>query len=265
MAWLQAHSADGAVAGRALELIPNLATEYGVRDVRGVDVTIDPRVRLYWSHADPGYDDSTYYTQLDHPDPAWLAAAGVRYYLSAPADIPAGANPVIQTPGFTISAVPGTRPFAFAAEAVTAVAGPADAVTTLAGAPLGPIVVEGAGPGAPAGRAQVSVTRQDPGSVDLAVTASAAATVVVLQSYTPDWTAQVEGTTTPVRPADVLFQSVAVPAGHHTVALRYRPSSVTLGLAGSAVGVLGLVALLAVPWMPGRRRRRAGATVSGSA
>ena len=92
MSWLQAHAANGAVAAPALAMIPDLATEYGLRDVHGVDVTIDPRVRLYWSHANPGYDDRTYFTQLAHPDPAWLAAAGVRYYLSAPADAPAGST-----------------------------------------------------------------------------------------------------------------------------------------------------------------------------
>jgi len=43
MAWLQTHAGDSAVAGQALELIPNLSTVYGLRDARGVDVTIDPR------------------------------------------------------------------------------------------------------------------------------------------------------------------------------------------------------------------------------
>ncbi len=264
MSWLQDHSGDGAVAATALALIPNLPTEYGVRDVRGVDVTIDPRVRLYWSHADPGYDDRTYYTQLSRPDPSWLAAAGVRYFLSAPLDVPAGATPVVQSPGFTISSIAGTRPFAFAAPAVVAATGPDDAVTKLAGAPLGPVVVESAGSSLPSGAADVRVTRQDPGAVDLDVTASAAATVVVLQSYSSDWTAQVDGTGARVRPADVLFQSVVVPAGHHVVTLRYQPFSVTVGLAASAAGIIGLVALFAVPWALARRRTSTGVPTSGS-
>ena len=265
MTWLQDHRGDGAVAGPALELIPNLATEYGLRDVRGVDVTIDPRVRLYWSHADPGYDDRTYYTQLAHPDPAWLAAAGVRYYVSAPTDVPAGSTPVLESPGFTVSAVAGTRPFAFAAAAVTPVAGPQAAVTTLAGDPLGPVVVEGRGDVTPAGQATVAVTRRDPGAIDLDVHAAAPATVVVLQSYTPDWAAQVDGTSTPVRAADVLFQSVVVPAGHHVVTLRYHPTSVTIGLVASGAGLVGFAGLLAAPWLVARRRRGQGVAVSASA
>jgi hypothetical protein len=264
MTWLQDHRIDGAVAGRALELIPNLATEYGLRDVRGVDVTIDPRVRLFWSHADPGYDDRTYYTQLDHPDPAWLAAAGVSYYVSAPVDVPVGATPVVESPSFTISRVAGTRSFAFAATATVAANGPDDAVSKLAEAPLGPVVVEAAA-APPSGHAEVSASRQDAGAVDLEVTASAPATVVVLQSYTPDWTAQVDGASTPVRAADVLFQSVTVPAGHHVVTLRYQPASVTAGLATSAVGIVGMASLMAVPVALARRRRRRATAASGSA
>ncbi|PZR80474.1 MAG: hypothetical protein DLM65_07925 [Candidatus Aeolococcus gillhamiae] len=264
MTWLQEHRADGAVAGRALAMIPNLATEYGVRDVRGVDVTIDPRVRLYWSHADPGYDDRTFYTQLDRPGPAWLAAAGVRYYVSAPADVPAGATPVIQNPGFTLSSVAGTRPFAFSAAAVVAAAGADDAVSKLAADPLGPVVVESAGVGQPAAHADVSLTRQDAGAVDLDVSATAPATVVVLQSYTPDWKAQVDGAATPVRAADVLFQSFTVPAGHHLVTLRYQPASVTFGLIASALGIVGLAALFAVPFALARRRTPRRGAGSGS-
>ena len=153
MAWLQAHAGDSAVAGQALELIPNLSTVYGLRDARGVDVTIDPRVRLFWSHADPGYSDKTYYTQLDRPGSTWLAAAGVRYYVSSPSGVPAGTSAALKTAAFTISAVTGTRPFAFAASSVTPATGADDAVAKLAVAPLGPVVVETGGASPPSGQA----------------------------------------------------------------------------------------------------------------
>ena len=80
--------------------------------------------------------------------------------------------------------------------------------------------------------------------------------MVVLQSYSPDWVATVDGATVPIRAADVLFQGVSVPAGHHVVTLRYRPASVTAGLASSAAGIIGLGALLVIPTV--LRRRRGG-------
>lgn len=263
MAWLKAHTGDGAVAAQALELIPNLSTVYGLRDARGVDITIDPRVRLFWSHADPRYNDKTYYTQLDRPGSAWLAAAGVRYYVSSPGAAPAGTSAALQTPAFTISEVTGTRPFAFSASSVTPAAGADDAVAKLAVAPLGPVVVETGGSSPPSGQASVLVTRQDAGAVDLDVTAAASATVVVLQSYTADWVARIDGSPTPVRPADVLFQSVSVPAGRHVVTLRYEPASVAFGLATTGLGILGLLALFAIPAV--RLRKHTGGGRAGSA
>ncbi len=264
MAWLQTHAGDSAVAGQALELIPNLSTVYGLRDARGVDVTIDPRVRLFWSHADPGYSDKTYYTQLDRPGSTWLAAAGVRYYVSSPSGVPAGTSAALKTAAFTISAVTGTRPFAFAASSVTPATGADDAVARLAVAPLGPVVVETGDASPPSGQATVVITRQDAGAVDLDVKAAAGATVVVLQSYTPDWVAQLDGTPTPVRAADVLFQSVSVPEGHHVVTLRYQPASVSFGLATTGLGVLGLLALFAIPAVLRRRHTRGGRAGSPS-
>jgi hypothetical protein len=231
--------------------------------VRGYDVTIDPRVRLFWSHADPGYADQSYVTALDRPAETWLAAAGVRYYVSSPGGVPAGATSVMEGSGFTISEVSATRPFVFAASSVTTATGAADAVTKLALAPLGPVVVETSDASPPTGQAIVAVTRQEAGAVDLDVTATSAATVVVLQSYAPDWVAQIDGSAIPIRAADVLFQSVAVPAGHHVVTLRYRPASVSVGLASSAAGVIGLGTLFAVPALLRRRRRgRAGTAAS---
>jgi hypothetical protein len=263
-AWLQSHTGDHAVAGQGFDLIPNLATVYGLRDVRGVDVTVDARPRTFWSHADPGFSDQSAYTQLDRPAAAWLAAAGVRYYISAPSAVPDGSMAVLQGPGFTVSEVPGARPFAFAAASVTPAGGADDAAAKLALSPLGAITVETPDLSPPDGQATVLITRQDAGAVDLDVTATTAATVVVLQSFTPDWVARVDGTPAPVRPADVLFQSVSVAAGHHVVSLRYQPASVTYGLGTSLLGVLGLVALFGVPMGVRRRRARRGSAGSAS-
>jgi hypothetical protein len=255
IAWLQAHAGDAKVAAQSLMLIPDLAAVYGLTDARGVDITIDPRVRLYWSRADPGYDDHTYYTFFSRPGTDWLAAAGVRYYVSAPDAVPAGASTVLTQPGYVVSEVPQPRPFAFAAASVSTAAGPSQAVDTLAQDPLGAVVLESGGTTPPAAPATVRVTRRDPGAVDLDVQASGAATVVVAQSYAADWSARVDDSAAAVWPADVLFQGIAVPAGHHTVTLRYQPAAVSAGLALSGAGLLSLLALLAGPPVLARRRR----------
>ena len=253
--WLQSHQGESAIAAAGLMLIPDTSAYYGLHDVRGVDLTIDPRVRLYWSHADPGYTDSAFYTVLSKPGTEWLAAAGVRYFLSEPGAGPPGSTPVLSDASFEVDAIPGARPFAFSATAVSSAPNSTVAVARLAQDPLGPVIVEHRGAALASGRATVTVTRRDPGAVDLRVAAESAATVTVLQSYATGWTATVDGDPTEIMPADGLFQAVEVPAGDHTLELRYAPASIAQGFAVSVAGAAVLTVLVAISsaW---RRRRR---------
>src|SRR5262249_32077585 len=59
--------------------------------------------------------------------------------------------------------------------------------------------------------------------------------------------ATLDGQTVPVRPAQVAFRAVFVPAGRHTVVFSYRPAGFLTGLGITAIGGLLLLALLVVP------------------
>ena len=261
--WLQANLGEGSVAAAGLELIPNVASLYRLRDPRGVDTLLNPRLRSYWSAADPGFDDSFLYTIFSQPDVRWLAAAGVTHYLTPGDSILPGTVAVFEGSGATIAAVPDARPFVFAAASTVAVADEDEAVTVMARDPLGPVVVERpgveAGEGAvpeAAGPAEVEVLRRLSQVVTVRVDASTPTALVVLQSYADGWRAEVDGKKARIDPADVLFQSVQVPAGVHTVTLRYQPESFRLGLAATSAGLIGVVLLGLVPLLPRRGRRR---------
>ena len=59
-----------------------------------------------------------------------------------------------------------------------------------------------------------------------------------------------------VRPADVLFQAVQVPAGRHRLTLSYEPVSFKLGVAATVLGLILTAGLaLSALWRPIRRRR----------
>lgn len=80
--------------------------------------------------------------------------------------------------------------------------------------------------------------------------------LVVADTWYPGWTATVNGQEVPVRPANLQFRAVALPAGRHEVVLSYRPWTVTAGYAMSSVGLLA--ALLAWLWpaqIPAQLRR----------
>jgi hypothetical protein len=245
--------------------IPETLSLYQIHDEAGYDAVFPPRVSLYWSHADPHYhvpDD--HHVVLSSPRVSWLAAAGVAY-VEAPEQAPVeGARTVSRVENVVLQEVPGARPFAYVAPGVVRSASADESVRLLAADPTGPVIVEGccdltqAGPDSSlhAPVAALPLLRQGSERVAGDVILAHNSLVVVDQTYTPDWVARVDGKQVPVHPANVMLQSVEVPSGRHHVELSYEPASVSLGLALSGLGVLGLMALLWLPLRSSRPRPR---------
>ena len=82
-----------------------------------------------------------------------------------------------------------------------------------------------------------------PGHIRIQATASRPALLVVAESNYPGWQATLDGRPAPILRTNYLSQGVIVPAGIHTVELRYQPDSFTFGAAISGLGLLGLLAL----------------------
>jgi hypothetical protein len=68
--------------------------------------------------------------------------------------------------------------------------------------------------------------------------------LVVSEMYMPGWHADIDGTPATVYRTNYLFRGVVVPAGHHVVRFVYRPRSVMLGAAVSAVALIVVGVLL---------------------
>ena len=85
--------------------------------------------------------------------------------------------------------------------------------------------------------------------------ADAAGYLVVTEANAAGWRAEVDGRPAPVLTANMLFRAVPVPAGTHTVVMRYRPAAVALGLCVSGAAVVLTGALL----VSTRRKEAAGA------
>ena len=102
--------------------------------------------------------------------------------------------------------------------------------------------------------AEVAVQWQQdsPTRIVLRVDAPAAGWLVLADAFYPGWEARVDGQPTPLYAADGLFRAVAVPPGPHEITFDFRPRSLWLGAALSAVGVALAAAVL---WLARRRRR----------
>ncbi|HXB69613.1 MAG TPA: YfhO family protein [Candidatus Acidoferrales bacterium] len=84
---------------------------------------------------------------------------------------------------------------------------------------------------------------------------SCAGMVVLSDTYFPGWRARVDGKAAAIYEVNAAMRGVLVPAGLHTVTMRYRPASVIWGGLLTLLGILGAVALVVlgrIPSLPGR-------------
>jgi hypothetical protein len=111
--------------------------------------------------------------------------------------------------------------------------------------PVSTLVVEDAGAdqdGAGfSGSVRIARSRAD----DLAVETDSnqASYLSVTGAFAPGWRGYVDGVPVPVIRANGVFRAVRVPAGRHTVELRYRPAAVAWGAALSLFSVVAAVSL----------------------
>jgi len=84
-------------------------------------------------------------------------------------------------------------------------------------------------------------------AITMPVTLDQPGWLVLADTYYPGWKASVDGQPVPVRPANLAFRAVEVPAGAHVVAFDYQPRSFEAGWLLSAAGAAAW--LLAAGWI----------------
>ncbi|TAH52437.1 MAG: hypothetical protein EYC68_06585 [Chloroflexota bacterium] len=103
----------------------------------------------------------------------------------------------------------------------------------------------------PTGQANgtVHMEKYSGSEVILKTNASQAAYLVLTDTYSPGWIAQIDGQDTPIYRANGNFRAVLVPAGEHTVRFKYSPISFRVGSVLSLLAVIAvLLALVALVW-----------------
>ena len=122
------------------------------------------------------------------------------------------------------------------------------------------VVVEDMPSGLPPGRSldapvPATITTDGPNSVVLQIKAPADGFVVLADPYYPGWGVTVDGQSAPLLRGDWVFRTVAVKAGTHTVAFRFRPNSLVIGGIISGVGWLAAIATVGYGLIGWRRQR----------
>jgi hypothetical protein len=92
------------------------------------------------------------------------------------------------------------------------------------------VLLDAPPPSEPAGASgEVTVIEEGANRVTLHVEADEAALLVYSGTYYPGWSADVDGAPAQVLRADGVLRAVCLPAGEHTVTMRFRPASLALG------------------------------------
>ncbi len=189
-----------------------------------------------------------------------LNLLNVRYVLldaSLPPDRPdvvaltAGKREVFRTKHVIVYENPAALPHAWIVHDVRPTE-PNQVLPLLTGGTIDPrrtALIEGPAPAVaePADPSQesASVTRYEPEKITLAATATAPGLLVLSEVYADGWRAYVDGKRVDIVPTDHTLRGVPIPAGQHTVELRYEPPALRLGLFLSGVSTAAMLAVFA--------------------
>jgi len=146
-----------------------------------------------------------------------------------------------------------SRPFAYLVNRLKPAASELEVMNAVSAAGFAPereAMVEAIPPGwderRPSGDAdsrRVSVLARDAAHVSLATESSAAAFLVVNESYFPGWLARLDGGPVSLMRTNLFVDGIPIPAGNHRVDLDYGPATLRWGLLISFFGALVTLSL----------------------
>ena len=264
-----AHPAEGLTP-----LPSNAAMRYGLYDARGYDYPVERRYDTFWRAGiapDAAFIPPTSSARTDEPALRALGLLGVKDLLQQHGDPPLtgpGVELAYGGPDARVYTNRHAQPRAWVVDRQRVVDGERAALRGVLAAgfdpraealverPVAGIATGGGGAGPGAGSAEL--VRYEPERIELAVTSRAPGLVVLSDVHYPGWRARVDGRRVPIARVDYLLRGMAVPAGRHTVELRYEPASWRIGWIVSLLTALALAGAWALSAV--RRRRQAGGT-----
>ena len=268
IAFLQENAGFDRVAGAGPALYPNAVQRYGLADARGEDLPERERFGKVWTGFGGDFFQEFGLKVVQQPGagraPELLDLMSVRYLVDAGgAPVPAGLRTTaVDEPGQRVLENPDALPRAWVAYGARPAEGAAAAIEQTVASSVSELqrspVIEADGASLPSGGAAPSRARMiaaERGHMEVAARARTPGLLVVTDSWDGGWGATVDGEEADVLPANGGFRAVALPAGRHVVEFDYRSRPLIAAAVVSLLGMVGVVAGIAVLGLRGRRAR----------
>jgi hypothetical protein len=249
------------MASLGMGFLPNVATLYGVEDVRGYEaMTFKPLFETFplWSVHQP-----VWFNRIDDPTRPFLSFLNVRYVLGPPGmPPPSGWATLTSSRGGSLWENPRVLPRAFVPDEVWVEPDVAARVHVLEG--VADFQRRGVAANGPNGTERLwtrngmaGVQIVSYGSEEMALDVDAREPALVATSMTnwTGWRVAVDGRPEPIVEYNRAFVAFRVGTGHHRVQMTYLPRSAVVGLAISLSAVASLL-LLAIVRRRGDSPRR---------
>lgn len=268
IAFLQQHVADGRIAGVQSAVFNDWSTIYGLRDARGYDAPQpDRRFFALWRTINP---EQLEWGPFDVPALTpravrLLGLLGTRYLVTEPsAAVPDGRlEYAYRGPDAAVLENALVAPHAFVARRVRIADGEQREIAAATETSFDPrrdavVPLGEAGGDPPEGVSggNVRIVREADASVTLRASLPRRGLVVLDDAWAPGWSVTIDGRPATALHADIVMRGVAVPAGMHTIAWRYRVPGLPLGAALSGLGLLALLGWAGVLVARARRSTR---------
>jgi hypothetical protein len=190
------------------------------------------------------------YYQVRDPDSPILKLLNVRYLLSnAPLKEPGALVKIEELPGNRVYEVSGPLPRFFFAKRLRRASHMDEALRILRSPEFdvgAEAVIEGAGALPAGGDGTVRTVRYSPREVVLETETAAPAFLVTSETWYPGWHATLDGIGHRLVLTNVAFRGIPVPAGRHTITMRFDPPILARSAFASAAGIAMVVVALAV-------------------
>ncbi|MGQ9625544.1 MAG: YfhO family protein [Anaerolineae bacterium] len=114
------------------------------------------------------------------------------------------------------------------------------------------VLAEGAGLALKGGgQGRVEILERSPNRLKLEAETASDSILVLSEIYCPGWMAHVDGREEKILRANYALRAIPLKAGRHTIEMAYRPISVVVGGAISALAVLAIIAFMLIRTRPG--------------